>query len=144
MQTNQLRKIASTYIWIIKDAKNEFENINYHKVANSNMSCLEAYAGLSKLLMKGIFYPNVLWPLDKKLIFLLVTHVSTCNFTVVKDILKMMLQTPMTLFYSTVVALWILHKPVALHDSRLRETEQRSWTSKHTRKTLRRSTAVIR
>ena len=78
------------------------------------MSCLEAYAGLLKLLMKGIFDPNVLWPLDKKLIFLLVTHVSTCDFTVVKDILKMMLQTPMTLFYSTVVALWILYKPVAL------------------------------
>ena len=52
--------------------------------------------------------------------------VSTRDFTVVKDILKMVLQTPMTLFYSTVVALWILYKPAALHDFRLRETEQRS------------------
>ena len=31
----------------------------YHKVASSNMSCLEAHEGLFRLLMKGIFDPYV-------------------------------------------------------------------------------------
>ena len=46
------------------------------------MSCFEADAGISKLLMKGIFDAYVLWPFDKKLILELVTHVSTPNYTV--------------------------------------------------------------
>ena len=33
--------------------------VNYHKVASSNMSCLEAHAGFFRLLMKGIFDPFV-------------------------------------------------------------------------------------
>ena len=32
----------------------------YRKVASSNMSHLEAHAGFFRLLMKGIFDPNVL------------------------------------------------------------------------------------
>ena len=50
----------------------DFENINhlnYHKVASSNTSRLEAHAGFFGLLMKGICDPYVLWPFDKKLIF---------------------------------------------------------------------------
>ena len=34
--------------------------IHYHKVASSNMSCLEAHAGFFRLLMKGIFDPYIL------------------------------------------------------------------------------------
>ena len=49
----------------------------YHKVASSNTSCLEAYAGFFRLLMKRIFYP-----FDKKLISLLVTWVRARNYTV--------------------------------------------------------------
>ena len=41
----------------------------YRKVTSSNTSCLEAHAGLFRLLMKGIFDPYVLGPYDKKLIF---------------------------------------------------------------------------
>ena len=33
---------------------------NYRKVASSNRSCLEAHAGIFRLLMKGIFDPYVL------------------------------------------------------------------------------------
>ena len=40
-------------------------NINYRKVASSKTSRLETHAGFSKLLMKGIFNPYVLWPLKK-------------------------------------------------------------------------------
>ena len=54
----------------------------YHKVTSSNTSCLEAHAGLFRLLMKGIFGPYALWPFDKKLIFLLVTRVRTHDYTV--------------------------------------------------------------
>ena len=47
------------------------------------MSRLEAHASSFRLLMKGIFDPNVLWLFDKKLIsYLLVTRVSTRNSTV--------------------------------------------------------------
>ena len=35
------------------------------------MSRLEAHEGFFRLLMKGIFGPYVLWPFDKKLIFLI-------------------------------------------------------------------------
>ena len=34
--------------------------ITYCKVASSNTSCLEAHAGLFRLLMKGVFDPYVL------------------------------------------------------------------------------------
>ena len=34
----------------------------YHKVASSNKSRLEAHAGFFRLLMKGIFDVYVLWP----------------------------------------------------------------------------------
>ena len=37
----------------------EFENINYRKVACSNMSRLEAHGGFFRFLMKGIFDPYV-------------------------------------------------------------------------------------
>ena len=42
------------------------------------MTCL----GLFRLLMKGIFGPYVLWPLDKRLIFWLVTRIRTRDYTV--------------------------------------------------------------
>ena len=45
------------------------QNFSYHKVASSNTSRLEAHSGFFRLIMKGIFGPYVLWPLDKKLIF---------------------------------------------------------------------------
>ena len=52
------------------------------------MSRLEVHACFFRLLMKGIFDPYVLWPFDKKLIFLLVTSVRTRNYTVYKISLK--------------------------------------------------------
>ena len=54
----------------------------YRKVASSNTSRLEAHAGFFRLLMKGFFYPYVLWPFDKKLISELVTRVRTRDYTV--------------------------------------------------------------
>ena len=45
------------------------------------MSCLEADAGFFKLLMKGIFDPYVLWPVDKKLISWLVTRIRVRHYT---------------------------------------------------------------
>ena len=36
-----------------------------------NMSPLEAHAGFFRLARKGIFDPYVLWPLDKKIDFLI-------------------------------------------------------------------------
>ena len=46
----------------------KFLQNQYRKVASSNTSRLDAYAGFFRLLMKGIFYPYVLWPFDKNLI----------------------------------------------------------------------------
>ena len=46
------------------------------------MSRLEAHAGFFRLPMKGIFDPYDLWPFDNKLIYQLVTHVRTRNYTV--------------------------------------------------------------
>ena len=43
-------------------------NDKYRIVASSNTSRLEAHTGFFRLLMKGIFYPYVLWPFDKELI----------------------------------------------------------------------------
>ena len=54
----------------------------YRIVASSIPSRIEAHADLFRLLMKGIFDPYVLWPFDKKSIFLLVKRVSTRDFTV--------------------------------------------------------------
>ena len=48
--------------------------LSYRKVASSNTSCLEAHAGFLRLLMKGIFYPYVLRPFDKKLISYLISN----------------------------------------------------------------------
>ena len=42
-------------------------DLNYCTVASTSPSCFEAHVGLFKLLMKGIFNPYVLRPLDKKL-----------------------------------------------------------------------------
>ena len=47
---------------------NSYFSFEYRKVTSSNTSCLEAYAGFFRLLMKGIFDPYVLWFFDKKLI----------------------------------------------------------------------------
>ena len=59
----------------------------YCKVASSNTSRLEAYAGFFRLLMKGIFDPDVLWPFDQKLIFELVALINTRDYTVKKELL---------------------------------------------------------
>ena len=56
--------------------------IMYRIVASTSPSCIEAHADLFRSLIKGIFNPYVLRPFDKKLIFWLVTHVSTRDFTV--------------------------------------------------------------
>ena len=51
---------------------------NYRKVASSNTSRLEAYAGFSRLIMKGIFDPYVtFW---QKVDFLI--NVTTRNYMV--------------------------------------------------------------
>ena len=48
----------------------------YRKVASSNTSRFEANAGISRLLMKGIFDAYVVWPFDKNFFFELVLCVS--------------------------------------------------------------------
>ena len=37
-----------------------YRRVNYHKVASSNKSRLEAHAGFFRLLMKGIFDPSLI------------------------------------------------------------------------------------
>ena len=54
----------------------------YRIVASRSTSRLVTCFGLFRLLMKGIFGPYVLWPLDKKLIFWIVTRVSARDYTV--------------------------------------------------------------
>ena len=54
----------------------------YRIVASRSTSQLVTCLGLFRLLMKGIFGPYVLWPLDKKLIFWIVTRVSARDYTV--------------------------------------------------------------
>ena len=49
---------------------------------------LEAHVGFFRLLIKGIFCSYILWPLDKKLIFQLVTRIRTLDYTVY-SIIKM-------------------------------------------------------
>ena len=51
-------------------------------VASASPSCIEAHASLFRLLTKGIFNPNVLWPFDKNVISKLVTRISTRDFMV--------------------------------------------------------------
>ena len=54
----------------------------YRKVASSNASHLEVHAGFFRWLMKWIFNPYELCPLDKKLIPSLVLRVRTRDYTV--------------------------------------------------------------
>ena len=56
--------------------------MHYRIVASRSTSRLVTCLGLFRLLMKGIFGPYVLWPLDKKLIFWIVTRVSARDYTV--------------------------------------------------------------
>ena len=62
----------------------------YRIVASTSPSRIEAHAGFFGSLMKGIFDPYVLCPFDKKLIFKLVTHVSTRDFTVAISMLPIL------------------------------------------------------
>ena len=57
----------------------------YRIVASRSTSRLVTCLGLFRLLMKGIFGPYVLWPLDKKLIFWIATRVSARDYTVYDD-----------------------------------------------------------
>ena len=69
--------------------------MKYRKIASSNTSRLEAHAGFFRLLMKGIFDPNVLSPFDKKLIFKLVTRIRTRDYKInllVSNITKITIQ----------------------------------------------------
>ena len=54
----------------------------YRIVGSRSTSRLVTCLCLFRLLMKGIFGPYVLWPLDKKLIFWIVTRVSARDYTV--------------------------------------------------------------
>ena len=68
------------YIMIIKQRE-------YRKVVSSNTSRLKAHAGLIEdCLLKGIFYPYVLWPFDKKLISYLVKRVRTRDYTIYRKV----------------------------------------------------------
>ena len=53
------------------------KKIAYCKVASSNTSCLMAHAGFFRLLIKGIFYPYLLWPFEK-----IVMCIRTCDYKV--------------------------------------------------------------
>ena len=44
----------------IRVSGSRFMRMIYRKVASSNMSGLEAHAGLLRLLMEGVFNPHVL------------------------------------------------------------------------------------
>ena len=57
-------------------------SLKFCKIKRSNMSCWEAHVGFFRLFMKGIFGPYVLWHFDKKLLFLVVTLISTRDYTV--------------------------------------------------------------
>ena len=73
-----------------KNAKKIRKKGKYHKIASSNTSRLEAQVGFFRMLMKGIFGPYVLWPLDKKLIFWIVTRVSARDYTVFKFYIRIL------------------------------------------------------
>ena len=66
----------------ILEISNFYGLLEYCIVASASLFRFEAHTGLFRLLMKGIFDPYVLWPFDKKLIFYLVTRISTRRFTV--------------------------------------------------------------
>ena len=54
---------ANIYSGITVESRTPVEISNYmeyHKVASSNTSCLEAHTGFFRFLMSGIFYPFVL------------------------------------------------------------------------------------
>ena len=61
----------------------QVRSFKYRIVASRSTSRLVTCLGLFRLLMKGIFGPYVLWPLDKKLIFWIVTRVSARDYTVI-------------------------------------------------------------
>ena len=71
---------ASYIFFITKIINRTF--IMYRIVASRSTSRLVTCLGLFRLLMKGIFGPYVLWPLNKKLIFWIVTRVSARDYTV--------------------------------------------------------------
>ena len=71
---------ASYIFFITKIINRTF--IMYRIVASRSTSRLVTCLGLFRLLMKEIFGPYVLWPLDKKLIFWIVTRASARDYTV--------------------------------------------------------------
>ena len=70
---------------ILKFCSISVKVITYRKVASSNTSRLEAYAGFFRLLMKGIFDAYVQWPFTKKIISELITRVSTQDSMVFEE-----------------------------------------------------------
>ena len=60
-----LESMIVAYSYILSYYSQQFA---YQKIANFNTSCLEAHAGIFRLLMKEIFDPYMLRPFNKKLI----------------------------------------------------------------------------
>ena len=87
----------------------------YPKVATSKASCLEALAGICRLLVKGIFYANVLWPFDNFFFIYLVMLVNTRDFTLICTKVKM--RPHRKLFWPHCVVLWVL----CIRDSRIED-----------------------
>ena len=52
--------LGCAQLWAVSLACDLYRHLVVCKVACSNTSCLEAHAGIFKLLMKGIFDPYVL------------------------------------------------------------------------------------
>ena len=76
VQRNTLETLESCHLL-------QIQTINiYRIVASRSTSRLVTCLGLFRLLMKGIFGPYVLWPMDKKLIFWIVTRVSARDYTI--------------------------------------------------------------
>ena len=81
---NYYKDITNNTFWHVRaqsylDLRNQTV---YRLVASRSTSRLVTCLGLFRLLMKGIFGPYVLWPLDRKLIFWIVTPVSARDSTV--------------------------------------------------------------
>ena len=55
----EIHWLLGGYLWKFKLAT------IYLKVGSSNTSCLDAHAGIFRLLMKGIFDPYVLWTFER-------------------------------------------------------------------------------
>jgi hypothetical protein len=72
---------------------NPFLHLYYRIVASRSTSRLVTCLGLFRLLMMGIFGPYVLWPLDKKLIFWIVTLLVLATIRYTKLIKKLSLFT---------------------------------------------------